>query len=305
MVSNIPSSITLSIIIVNWNTKDLVEKCVHSIMQHTKDLTYEIIVVDNHSEDGSVTEIKGAFPSVLVIQNKDNLGFAKANNIGIGKAQGKYLLLLNSDTYIDHNVFLEITHFMDVHPAVGIVSPKIVTPELVAYSIRIHPLTPFLSLLKILNLYGVYKEYTPGNSTCPVEAQVVGGSCMCIRREVIDSVGYLEEKFFLYNEEDDFCRRALTKGWKIVCNPQNYIIHLHGMSTGKKEIYEKVQMEGYKSDLVFFNKYYSNWTAFLLKRAYQFTFILKILKSCVGSLNPSLREAAKREIALRWRMLRI
>ena len=299
------SSIELSIIIVNWNTKELVQRCIQSIIQHTKGLTYEIIVVDNNSDDGSEPAIHDSFPSVILIQNEDNLGFARANNIGIKKACGKYLLLLNSDTYIDHNVFFEVVHYMDAHPGVGIVSPRIVTPELVPYPMRLHPMTPLLSLLKIFNLYFFCKEHVPDNDEQPIEAQVVGGSCMLIRRGVVDTMGYLEERFFLYNEEDDLCRRAIQKGWKIIFNPQNYIIHLHGMSTRKKDIYEKVQLEGYKSDLIFFMKYYTQWTSFLLKKAYQLTFIVKILISYVTIFKSSLRDTAKREIALRWRMLKI
>ncbi len=298
-------SIELSIIIVNWNTKDLVRRCIQSIIHHAKSLAYEIIVVDNHSDDGSVPLIQGAFPSVIIIQNKDNLGFARANNRGIKESRGKYLLLLNSDTYIDQDVFSELIRYMEVQPNVGIVSPKIVSPELTPYPMRLFRLTPLLSFLKIVNLYALYREYLPDTSSQPIEVQVVGGSCMLIRKEVFDSVGYLEEGFFLYNEEDDFCRRALGKEWKIIFNPQNYIIHLHGMSTRKKEIYERVQMEGYKSDLTFFNKHYSRGSYFFLKKTYQLTFMLKILISLMGYLKPSLRGALRREIVLRWRMLRI
>ena len=299
------SSVDLSIIIVNWNTKELVRRCTQSIIRYTRDLVYEIIVVDNHSDDGSVSLIHDSFPSVILIQNEDNLGFAKANNIGIKKACGRYLLLLNSDTYIDHNVFSEIVHYMDVHPEAGILSPKIVTPELAPYPMRICSLTPFLSFLKIFNLYFLCKEYVPDEGSQPVEVRVVGGSCMLLRRKVIDSVGYLEERFFLYNEEDDFCRRAIRKGWKIILNPQSYIIHFHGMSTRKKDIYERVQVEGYKSDLIFFMKYYSRLISFLLKKAYQFTFVLKILGTCVSFIRPSLRDTSRDEIVLRWRMLKI
>ena len=299
------SLVDLSIIIVNWNTKELVTQCIRSIVAYTRTIEYEIILVDNHSEDGSVLEIREHFPAITVIQNEENLGFARAHNRGIRNAQGRYLLLLNSDTYIDHNVFGEAVRFMDAHPECGVLSPQIVNSQLVPYPMRVRPLSPLLSLLKIFNLYFLYQEYIPDDACTPIEVQVVGGSCMFMRREVIDSVGYLEEGFFLYNEEDDFCRRAVERGWKIIFNPQHYLIHLHGMTTIKKDIYERVQIEAYKSDLVFFSKYYSTWTALLLKRAYQFTFILKILKSCVGSLSPSLRKAAKRKIGLRWRMLKI
>lgn len=298
-------SINLSIIIVNWNTKDLIKRCIQSIIHHTKNLAYEIIVVDNHSDDGSVSAVQDSFPSVILIQNEDNIGFARANNVGMKKALGEYLLLFNSDTYIDHNAFSEIIHYMDLHPEVGILSPKIVSPELIPYPMRLSRRTSLLSFLKIVNLYALYREYLPDISSQPIEAQVVGGSCMLIRKEVFDSVGYLEEGFFLYNEEDDFCRRALEKGWKIIFNPHNYIIHLHGMSTRKKEIYERVQIEGYKSDLFFFAKYYSRWISFLLKKAYQITFVLKMVKACVVIFKPSLRDASKNEIVLRWRMLGI
>ena len=299
------SSIDLSIIIVNWNTKELVHRCIQSIIHHTKELVYEIIVVDNHSDDGSMEVIREHFQTVLLISNKENVGFAKAHNRGIRRAQGRYILLLNSDTYIDHNAFAGIVRYMDSHPEYGILSPKIVTPEKLPYPMRIYPLTPLLSLLKILNLYFFYREYIPNDSSQPIETQVVGGSCMLIRREVIDTVGYLEERFFLYNEEDDYCRRILRRGWKIIFNPQSHIIHLHGMSTRKKGIYERVQVEGYKSDLYFFGKYYSRWTSFLLKRAYQLTFILRIGRACVDFLRPSLRNESVREVVLRWKMLKM
>lgn len=255
----------LSIIIVNYNTKELTKQTLQSIFKYNHNLEYEVIVVDNASTDGSVNMIRREFPQVILIESKDNLGFSKANNIGIRKAKGRYILLLNSDTVLEDNTLEIMLEFMDSNPDVGAAGCKVVLPDgsLDKACKRSFP-TPLNALynaLKLDRLFPYNKKFGEYNLTYLNENQVhevdcLVGAFMMVRRETIEEVGLLDEDFFMYGEDIDWCYRIKKSGWKIVYYPETGIIHYKGGSSKKKN--PKLIYEFHRAMYLFYKKHYKD-----------------------------------------------
>jgi GT2 family glycosyltransferase len=228
----------LSIIIVNWKVKDLLEKCLRSIFEQTKNIEFEIFVVDNASGDGSVEMVREKFPQVNLTASSKNLGFAKGNNLAIKKARGRYVLLLNPDTEILDNALEKTVKFMDVHPECGIAGCKLLNPNLsLQPSVRAFPTfaSQAFILLKFHHLFPHSKamyHYLMQDFDYEKTQEVdqVMGAFMMIRREVIEKIGLLDENFWIWFEEVDYCKRAKIAGWKILYTPEAKIIHHFGQS---------------------------------------------------------------------------
>jgi hypothetical protein len=228
----------LSIIIVNWKVKDLVEKCLQSIFEQTKDISFEVFVVDNNSGDGSAEMVREKFPQVDLTVSTENLGFAKGNNLAIKKSRGRYILLLNPDTEILDNALEKMVRFMDTHSECGISGCKLLNPDLsLQPSVRAFPdlISQLFILLKIHHLLPHSKtmyKYLVQNFDYEKMQEVdqVMGAFMMIRREVINKIGLLDEKFWIWFEEVDFCKRAKAAGFKILYTPEVKIIHHFGQS---------------------------------------------------------------------------
>lgn len=223
----------LSIIIVNYNTQDLLKNCLDSLFTNRPQAGYEIIVVDNNSSDGS-KEIIRRYPKVKTIFNEQNLGFGKANNLGIKMTRGDYVLLLNSDTIVLPQSIDKVIQYLENNPSVGILGPRLVgqNGEIRQMSWVFLPtlfwefiqkmLSPRniknLAIRRIVNILQKKTRKVPS----------VAGASMFIRRKVFEEVGFLDENLFLYFEEPDFCLRVKKHGWKIVFYPAAEIIHLLG-----------------------------------------------------------------------------
>lgn len=262
----------LSIIIVNYNTKDLTTKAIESILNRKWKVKYEIIVVDNDSTDGSNKVIKEKFTQVKLINNKENLGFAKANNIGIKQSNGCYILLLNSDTIVKDNTIDQIVQYMEENREIGAAGCKVVLPDgsLDLACKRSFP-TPQNALYNALKLdkffpdnkrFGDYNlTYLDENEINEVDCLV--GAFMMIRREVLEEVGLLDEDYFMYGEDIDLCYRIKQAGWKIVYYPEVEITHYKGGGRGKKSYH--IIYEFYRSMYLFYNKHYKNKYSFLTR----------------------------------------
>ena len=272
-------TLDLSIVIVNFNTRDIVLDCIKSIHAHTKGISFETLVVDNHSIDGSQQAIKEAFPQVTLIENKDNRGFSAGNNQGLRISCGRYAVLLNSDTLLTENCFAKIIRYLDDHPEFVILSPEILDLHGEPCPMRLWEDTAGDAILKILGQYDPASEFKKMGVLEPREVEVIGGSCFVIRRQLFESTGLFDENYFLYNEEDDFCRRARRLGHKICYYPETRVKHLLGQSTHQPEIREKVIIETYKSNLYFYCKYYSFTWNLILRFIYRLTFVAGILRS--------------------------
>ena len=245
----------LSIIIVNWNTKDLLLQCLESVYQTIKRVEMEVFVVDNGSMDGSIAAAKGRFPEVKFIQNEINLGFARANNQALSLAKGRYLLLLNPDTQVKKGAMERLISFMDAHPEAGGAGAQLLNSD----GSRQNSIANFPSLAtELLNkslLRWFFPSVFPGkerNYPEPIEVDSVIGACMVVKRDAIEPVGLLDEGYFLFLEETDWCYRMRRTGWKIYHVPQAEVYHFQGKGVEMEK--KKARVEYYRSLYRFFKK---------------------------------------------------
>ena len=245
----------LSVIIVNWNTRDLLCQCLDSLTQKVEGIEMEILVVDNGSTDGSVTAVRGNFPGVRLIENPGNMGFAKANNHALSISKGRYLLLLNPDTQVKDEAIERMLSFMNAHAKAGLVGAQLLNAD----GTKQNSIANFPSLAtELLNknlLRWLFPEKFPGKERDypgPIEVDSVIGACMLVRRETVEQVGLLDENFFLFLEETDWCYRMKKAGWKIYHLPQAEVLHFQGQSAETER--GKAKIEYYRSRYHYFRK---------------------------------------------------
>jgi GT2 family glycosyltransferase len=227
-------SVSVSIVIVNWNTRDLLIECIRSILEHATDISIEIIVVDNASADHSVQAVRKAFPSVKLIASKANLGFAAGNNLGIAEATGEHILLLNPDTLVTDDSIERMHSFLQQHPEAGAVGCRIVNPDQTpqeSYWMRF-PSLGWL-LLRAFYLDKVVRRFgRPSTaSDAPFAVAHLLGACMMIPRSVLEELGGFDESYFLYLEETDLCCRIVGSGRQVYHLPSASIVHFGQQSS--------------------------------------------------------------------------
>ena len=245
----------LSVIIVSYNVRPYLEQCLQSVQRALEGIEGEVFVVDNYSDDDSVKTIREQYPWVRLIENQENLGFAKANNQAIRQSQADYVLLLNPDTVVAEDTIRGVLMFMDEHPKAGGAGVMMCyedgtrAPE----SRRALP-TPWVAALKMLGFTKrYYMSYLPWDQPCRIE--VVSGAFCLLRHEALNAVGLLDEDFFMYGEDIDLSYRLLKGGWENWYLPYS-IIHYKGRSTQKSD-YRYVHVF-YQAMLIFFQKHYSH-----------------------------------------------
>jgi GT2 family glycosyltransferase len=255
----------LSIIIVNWNTKDLLIQCLESVYQTIKKIEMEVFVVDNGSTDGSVFAARERFPEVKFIQNQMNLGFARANNQAFSLSKGRYLLLLNPDTQVKEGGIEKLISFMYAHSEAGVAGAQLLNLD----GSKQNSIANFPSLAtELVNkslLRRLFPKRFPGKErdyAAPLEVDSVIGACMIVRREAIEPVGLLDEDYFLFLEETDWCFRIKRAGWKIYHVPQAEIYHFQGKGVAMEK--EKARVEYCRSLYHFFKKNRGNLQWFIL-----------------------------------------
>jgi len=263
MIFSFEPDIDLSVIIVNYNVKDLLRKCLQSVFDFQKDLSFEVMVIDNDSEDRSTSMVRGTFPHARLFENKRNLGFSAACNQGIRKSRGQYILLLNPDTEFTSGGIGKMIEFMDAHPQVGICGPQMIDPQgKIHFSCRSFPsyLTAISSGQSILNRLFPHNPLSrkyllkDQNRSQKKEVDWVSGSCLLTKREVVERIGLLDELFFMYVEDVDFCYRTKKAGFLIYYFPEVMIIHHIGKSTEKRKLLMKV--EHHRSMYHFYRKHH-------------------------------------------------
>jgi GT2 family glycosyltransferase len=251
----------LSVIIVNWRAKDFLPECFASLKDNIAGLDAEIVFVDNDSRDGSLEWVKETHPDAKVVENKENLGFSRANNLAIGLCAGEAVMLLNPDTFLKKDSITAMLSLMKENPSAGIVGPRIEYPDGKLYpqckravpDIR----NAFVHIFRLKSLLSTRKDYTL-DTLDPDEVHEVGavsGSCMLIRREVLNNIGLLDEDFFLYGEDLDFCMRTGRAGWKILYCPRAIVVHHHGQSSRKRRL--SSTLDFYRAMRVFYRKHYA------------------------------------------------
>lgn len=252
----------LSVIILNYNVRYFLEQCLLSVREAIRELDAEIIVVDNNSPDDSCQMIKERFPDVILIENKENVGFPKGNNIGVEKAKGKYVCILNPDTVVAEDTFTKIIPFAQNQTGLGIIGCKLIdgTGSFLPESKRSIP-TPWVAFTKIFGLYKLlptsnllgryYSGYLPENQTGKTDVLV--GAFMVLERELYNEVGGFDERYFMYGEDIDFSYTVLKNGKSNYYFPETSILHYKGESTVRDGAYMKRFQQGmelfYKKNL--------------------------------------------------------
>lgn len=257
--------IKLSIIIVNYNTRDYLKKCIESVYETISGPGFEIIVVDNNSEDGSCEMIKSDFPNVHLIENSANIGFARGNNRGIAVARGTYILLLNSDTRVLEDALEKMVSYLESHPETAVVSPRLVYPDFSDQGVARRFPTPANA---IFGRKSVFTRLFPNNRYSkkylvslsydlndPFEVDWVSGACIMARKKVVEEAGLLDEKFFMYWEDADLCFRIKKNGWRVFCVPEAVVIHYEGKSTKEKSS-NRLIIEFHKSAYRYYRKHH-------------------------------------------------
>ena len=296
-------ALKLSVIIVNYNVKYYLDQCIRSVLRAFEEMNTpaEIIVVDNHSADGSVDYLEQRypqklFPMVRFVRSAHNLGFARANNIAIRQSRGEYVLLLNPDTIVGEDALKASVDFMDVHEDAGAVGVRMLGAQgRRAMESRRGLPTPMVSFFKMLGfcnrwphhrLFGkYYMGYLPWDE--PSQIEVVSGAYCMLRRKALDEVGLLDEDFFMYGEDIDLSYRLLKGGYHNYYLPVD-ILHYKGEST-QKSSFRYVHVF-YEAMLIFFRKHYSGMT-FLLSLPIKTAIYAKALMALVGMLSDRMRKS--------------
>ena len=297
------SEVKVSIVIVNYNVKDLILTCIRSFYQFCGNAgDFEIIVIDNQSIDGSCQAIRTEFPGVILIENSENEGFPKANNQGFSIAKGDYIFMLNPDTEFQENSIEKLRQFLEDNKTVGIVAPGLLNtdgshqssvwryPSLFSIFCEFHYLT---SLLK-------RKNYLDKDFTKQFEAESFSGAAIFFRKSVLDEIGNLDETMF-WIEDVEFCYRAVQNGIKCVYFPETKIIHHIGQSAKKNytisisnQVFNKIK---------FFNKHHSNFSA---KLVILLSFLHVVQKSIVfGILSPFNVVYKRKASAYRYTLFKV
>lgn len=254
---------TLSIIIVNWNTRDILLDCLDSIGAHPPSRPYNVWVVDNASSDGSVAAVRERHPYVQVIENAENRGFAAANNQAIAASRSDYVLLLNSDTIVHAQSLERMARFLDAHDRVGIAGACLLNADgTLQPSWAAFP--SFWSELLGRNIR-TRTPYRSGDGSTAYLVDWVGGAALMIRRTVVEQIGVLDEGYFMYSEETDWCFRVRKAGWDICYLPDATIVHLGGRSSKKASARMKAEL--YRSKIRFYTKHYGRRQAYALSLA--------------------------------------
>lgn len=251
------SGVDLAVIVVNWNTRALLAECLQSVYDTVHDLGFEVLVVDNASSDGSAEMVRERFGSVRLIENDENLGFARANNQAMAQSQAEYLLLLNSDAVLLPGALDYLVAFMRENPDVGAVGPRLLNAD-GSTQPSCHPmLTPWrefwrLSFLDRVVPLAAY-PFSLQDGVFPKSVDVLKGACMLLRRAALQEVGLFDEGYFMYTEEMDLCLRLTQAGWPLYWAPAARVIHYGGQSTA--QIPEEMYIELYRSKMRFHSKF--------------------------------------------------
>jgi N-acetylglucosaminyl-diphospho-decaprenol L-rhamnosyltransferase len=271
----------VGIVILNWKTRDLLKRCLETVLANKGDCTYKVVVVDNDSGDGSVEMVRQYFPTVEVIDRKTNDGYSRGNNEGL-KALGyhgigqfhpdapRYAVLLNPDTEVPPDAFYQMTRFMDSHPEIGVAGPKLVLEDgsLDLACRRSFP-TPAVSFYRFSGLSKLFPKsprfgrynMTYVDPDQEIEVDSVVGAYMQVRREAIEQVGLLDETFFMYGEDLDWAYRIKKADWKVFYHPQVVVKHVKRAAS---RMSQKAQYEFQRAMLIFYRKHYQATTPLLL-----------------------------------------
>jgi len=279
----------ISVIILNWNTRDLLAQCLDSIEQHKAALQLEIIVVDNASTDGSQAMLHEKYPQVQLIANSQNVGFAKGNNQAMQVARGNYFLLWNSDAFATPGALQALLCLAEKEPKAGIIGAQLRNVDN-SFQASFTPFPNQWQEFLILTGLGrtllghAYPSLGPEEEKGPQIVDYVEGACLLVRREAYQEVGGLDEGYFMYAEEVDWCYTMVKHGWQIWYQPEAKVIHLGGASSTGRRTHREADL--YRSRIRFFRKHYGGRSAQLLKlQIYTLTALKNIVHGTLRRLS--------------------
>lgn len=258
----------LTVIILSWNTCDLLSKCLSSLFNCGGEVNFEVLVIDNGSSDGSQQMVRNKFPQVQIVENEKNLGFAGGNNQGISLSKSPFVLLLNSDAFITENALISLMELMRKYKKAGIVGGQLINPDgsFQASNSKFPGLwQEFLILSGLGRLFKgrYYPSRGPEAKKGPQIVDYVEGACLLARRDAIEQAGYLSEDYFMYSEEVDWCYSMFKAGWQVWYQPNAKIIHLGGASSQNRQTDREGDL--YRSRVIFFRKHYGSIKVLILK----------------------------------------
>jgi len=298
----------VSIVIVNWNTGALLQKCVHSALADAEQagLTgIEIIVVDNSSSDGSTAFLASDFRSVRCIMNSENTGFASATNQGIRLSRGQYILALNPDTELRTGALVSMIRFLESHDKAGAVGPMLINSD---GSLQISAYPEPTVLREGCRLLYLDKIYAVGSypmrswkTDAAREVDVLTGACLLLRRDVLDQCGLFDERYFIYSEDQDICGRIRAKGWRLFWVPQARVVHHGGRSTSqaKGEMFLRL----YREKIAYFKAHHGQAVAARYKVVLFVASIVRLILSPLVMLAGGVHRRRALESARYYRQL--
>lgn len=291
----------LSIIIINWNTRALLIQCLDSIAMGVEKISTEVFVVDNGSTDDSVDSVRSTFPNVHLIANVDNRGFSFANNQALALAQGRFILLLNSDTYLSPGCLDAMVAFMDQNSGVGMAGPRLLHND----GSRQNSVAGAPSLAVELGLKALLRWLAPQRyygrhfqPEMPTAVDSLVGAALLVRHTLLQQIGAYDDNFFFYFEETDWCLRARKAGWQVFFLPQIIVYHAQGQSA--KTCPLAARIEYWRSRYYFFRKHYARWQSLLLRTGLLLRLMLVLP---INALLALWQPKARQKVQISWKIL--
>ncbi|NLG29524.1 MAG: glycosyltransferase family 2 protein [Chloroflexi bacterium] len=312
----------LSVVIVNWNVRDLLRACLASLYaapgavllaDGTLQLgayRVEVLVVDNASSDGSVAMLRAEFPRVTAVDSGANLGYTGGNNLALGRCRGRYALLLNPDTRVLDAALTTLLDYAEAHPDVGVVGPRLVYGDGSPAPARYRFPTLATALMESTRLEELFprnrwtRRYhmadTPDDATQDVGW--VTGACVLVRRAAWERVGLLDEAFFMYSEEVDWCRRMANDGWRVVYLPTAVVVHYEGRSSAQVSAARHIRFQ--TSKIHYFRKHHGRLQAGVLRGCLWLDYLMRLVEECAKYLVGHKRALRRERLAIYWQVLR-
>lgn len=298
----------LSIVILNWNVRELLDRCLASIKSDR--FLFEVIVVDNASSDDSVALVQSKYPNAIVIVNETNLGFTGGNNRGMEAAQGRYVMVLNPDTEIVADAIDRLIDYLDAHSDVGAIGPQLLNPDRSIQSSRRRFPTLATGFFESTWLQGFaprsilrrfYMDDISPDATQTVDW--LTGACTIFRRSVLAEIGlYDETNFFMYSEEIDLCQRVKSAGWKIVYLPEAKVIHYIGQSSDQVVAARHLYFQ--TSKVHYFRKHHGRFKAELVRIFLLASYLWQIALESIKALFGSKRALRRERVQVYWQVVR-
>ena len=292
-----------SICIVTYQTRDYLKDCLVSLYQNTQRASFEVIVVDNHSDDGVEEMLRQEFPQVSLVVEATNEGYTRPMNRALRQGCGRYLVQLNPDTLVLPGTFDELLAYMDAHPDAGISTPKVLNRDgSLQKQCRRSAARPWDTFTyfsglsarfpKSQRLAGYLMTYLDEDEINEVDA--VSGSCMVIRRALVEQIGYLDEVFFAYQEDADFCFRARQAGWKVIYMPKAQLVHFGGQGGSAVEVYRSIY-QWHRSYFLYYRKHLARDYFFLFNGLFYIAMGAKLLLALAATALRKRKYAGTRK----------